>query len=91
MYRSWFVMLVVLLATLAVPAFAQTTPAPGSGFNISWAALTPATNDWAATVIRNVFPISGTGGVSATQTTVIGQMIGELTGFVAAIAMAFLS
>ncbi|MDB5398102.1 MAG: conserved hypothetical rane protein [Rhodopila sp.] len=91
MYRSWFVMLVVLLATLAVPAFAQTTPAPGSGFNVSWAALTPATNDWAATVIRNVFPISGTGGVSATQTTVIGQMIGELTGFVAAIAMAFLS
>ena len=27
---------------------------------------------------------------SPTQTTVIGQMIGQLTGFVAAIAMAFL-
>ena len=89
MRRSWPAMLVLLLATTAFPAFAQTTTGTGSGFNLSWSALDPG-NDWAATVIQNVFPISGTGGVSTTQTTVIGQMIGQLTGFVAAIAMAFL-
>jgi conjugal transfer/type IV secretion protein DotA/TraY len=88
MRRSWPAVLVLLLTMIAVPAFAQTT-ATNSGFNLSWSALDPG-NDWAATVIQNVFPISGTNGVSPTQTTVIGQMIGQLTGFVAAIAMAFL-
>jgi conjugal transfer/type IV secretion protein DotA/TraY len=88
MRRSWPAVLVLLLTIVAVPAFAQTT-ATNSGFNLSWSALDPG-NDWAATVIQNVFPISGTNGVSPTQTTVIGQMIGQLTGFVAAIAMAFL-
>jgi conjugal transfer/type IV secretion protein DotA/TraY len=88
MRRSWPAVLVLLLTMVAVPAFAQTT-ATNSGFNLSWSALDPG-NDWAATVIQNVFPISGTNGVSPTQTTVIGQMIGQLTGFVAAIAMAFL-
>ncbi|WP_159014647.1 DotA/TraY family protein [Acidisoma sp. S159] len=88
MRRLWPAVLVVLLTVVAIPAFAQTT-ATNSGFNLSWSALNPG-NDWAATVIQNVFPISGTKGVSPTQTTVIGQMIGQLTGFVAAIAMAFL-
>jgi conjugal transfer/type IV secretion protein DotA/TraY len=88
MRRLWPAVLVVLLTVFAIPAFAQTT-ATNSGFNLSWSALDPG-NDWAATVIQNVFPISGTNGVSPTQTTVIGQMIGQLTGFVAAIAMAFL-
>ena len=88
MRRFWPAVLVLLLTMVAVPAFAQTT-ATNSGFNLSWSALDPG-NDWAATVIQNVFPISGTNGVSPTQTTVIGQMIGQLTGFVAAIAMAFL-
>jgi conjugal transfer/type IV secretion protein DotA/TraY len=91
MRRFWPVMLVALVVTFALPALAQTAPATNSGFNVSWSALTPAANDWAATVIQNAFPISGTGGVTTTQTTVIGQMIGQLTGFVAAIAMAFLA
>ena len=89
MRRSWPALLILLLATIAVPALAQTAAPTQSSFNVSWSALNPG-NDWAATVIQNVFPISGTGGVSANQTTVIGQMIGQLTGFVAAIAMAFL-
>ncbi|WP_158803492.1 DotA/TraY family protein [Acidisoma sp. L85] len=88
MRRPWLILLVMLLSAVALPAFAQTTATNG-GFNLSWSALDPG-NDWAATVIQNVFPISGTNGVSPTQTTVIGQMIGQLTGFVAAIAMAFL-
>lgn len=89
MRRSWPALLVLLLVMATVPALAQAPAATGSGFNLSWAALDPG-NDWAAVVIRNVFPISGSGGVSATQTTVISRMIGQLTGFVAAIAMAFL-
>jgi len=88
MHRSWPAVLILLLATIAVPALAQTAAPTQGSFNVSWSALNPG-NDWAATVIQNVFPISGTGGVSPTQTTVIGQMIGQLTGFVAAIAMAF--
>ncbi|NPD66357.1 DotA/TraY family protein (plasmid) [Lichenicola cladoniae] len=76
-----------MLVTVAMPALAQTPT--GSGFNLSWSALDPG-SDWAAQVIQNVFPISGTNGVSSTQTTVISQMIGQLTGFVAAIAMAYL-
>ena len=87
MRRSWPVLLVALLVAIAVPAAAQAST--GSGFNLSWSALDPGT-DWAAQVIQNVFPISGTNGVSTTQTTVISQMIGQLTGFVAAIAMAYL-
>jgi conjugal transfer/type IV secretion protein DotA/TraY len=89
MRRLWPYLLVVVLAAIAMPAWAQTTPKAGSGFNLSWSALDPG-NDLSATIIQNVFPISGTNGVSTTQTTVIGQMIGEFTGFVAAIAMAFL-
>jgi conjugal transfer/type IV secretion protein DotA/TraY len=87
MRRSWPVLLAALLVLVAVPAVAQTST--GSGFNLSWSALDPG-SDWAAQVIQNVFPISGTNGVSTTQTTVISQMIGQLTGFVAAIAMAYL-
>ena len=84
-------LILVAAATFAVPALAQTTAlAVGSGFNVSWSALTPVPGDFAAQVIQNVFPVAGSGGVSSNQTTVISQMVGTLTGFVAAIAMAFL-
>ena len=84
-------LILVAAATFVVPALAQTTaPAVGSGFNVSWSALTPVPGDFAAQVIQNVFPVAGSGGVSSNQTTVISQMVGTLTGFVAAIAMAFL-
>jgi conjugal transfer/type IV secretion protein DotA/TraY len=90
MRRWWPYLLGAAIAAIAMPAWAQTASSTtGSGFNLSWSALDPG-NDLSATIIQNVFPISGTNGVSATQTTVIGQMIGEFTGFVAAIAMAFL-
>ena len=88
MRRNWLVFLVLILSVFAVPALAQTT-GTGSGFNVSWSALNPG-NDKSAQIIQNIFPTSGSNGVSPTQTTVIGQMIGQLTGFVAAIAMVFL-
>lgn len=77
----------VPLLVFAVPAMAQTTS--NSSFNVSWSALDPG-NDWAAQIIQNIFPVSGSGGAWSTQTTVIAQMVGQLTGFVAAIAMAYL-
>ena len=88
MRRNWPVLLALILCIFAVPALAQTT-GTGSGFNVSWSALDPG-SDKSAQIIKNIFPTSGSGGISATQTTVIGQMIGQLTGFVAAIAMVFL-
>ena len=89
MRRLWPALLILTIVAVAVPAMAQTAAPAGGDFNISWSALDPG-NDWAAQIIRNVFPISGTGGVSTTQTTVITQMIGRFTGYIAAVAMFFL-
>lgn len=91
MRLSRLISLTLLLALLAVPAIAQTTTGTttSSDFNVSWSALDPGT-DWAAQVIEGVFPVTGSGGITSTQTTVISQMVGQLTGFVAAIAMFFL-
>jgi len=87
---------ILILIAFASPALAQT--ANNTGFNISWAALDPGT-DWVAQVITSVFPINGNtcqGGGGAqpstctgTAATVIGTIVGQLTGFVLAIAMAF--
>jgi conjugal transfer/type IV secretion protein DotA/TraY len=76
------------LVAIAGPAFAQTT----NNFNVSWASLNPG-NDWSAQVLRSLFPIPGnTAGTSTgNEATVIGQLVGQFTGFVAAIACAFVS
>ncbi|MCG7354294.1 hypothetical protein MHL32_21730, partial [Roseomonas mucosa] len=65
---------------LAGPALAQ-----GTGVNLSWSALDPG-DDWAAIVIRSVFPINGSAGTVSTgnAATVIGTLVRSLTGFVAA-------
>ncbi len=83
------VILFPILLLLSLPAFAQAPPAT-NGFNLSWSALDPG-DDWAAQVIESVFPVSGNPPPTATgsEATVIGQMVGQLTGFVMAIAMAF--
>jgi conjugal transfer/type IV secretion protein DotA/TraY len=59
---------------------------------VSWSALDPG-NDWAAQVLRSIFPVpGGTPGTSTgKEATVIGQIVGQLTGFVAAIAAAFVA
>ena len=82
------VRLSLLLAAIAGPAFAQST----SPYDVSWSALDPG-NDWAAQVLRSLFPIpGGTPGTSTgNEATVIGQIVGQFTGFVAAIAAAFVS
>jgi conjugal transfer/type IV secretion protein DotA/TraY len=88
MRRALPICLVLILVSIAVPALAQTT-GTGSGFNISWTALNPGT-DWAWQMIQSVFPISGSPPTSTgAEATVIGKIVGQLTGFVLAIAMAF--
>ena len=80
------VLLTLIIAAIAGPAFAQaTTP-----YNVSWAALNPG-NDWAAQVINSLFPIAGNPDITSTgnEATVIGQIVGQFTGFIAAIACAF--
>jgi hypothetical protein len=48
-------------------------------------------DDWAATVVRNVLHIGGTGTVSAgNAATVVGTLVRCLTEFVSTIAMVFL-
>lgn len=79
---------VFAIATLTSPAAAQAV----NPYNVSWSALDPG-NDWAAQVVRSIFPIPG--GTAAPSTgnaaTVIGQLVGQFTGFVAAIACAFVA
>ena len=94
MRNPWLVPLLVLFAVLVIiePALAQAPPA-GNNYNVSWAALNPG-NDWAAQVIQSLFPIGGTTaspGVSpGSETTVIQLLVGQFTGFVGAIACAFI-
>src|SRR6266446_2724267 len=86
------ILLIVLLSlsflAVAGPASAQAT----NPYDVSWSALDPG-NDWAAQVLRSIFPIpGGTPGTSTgNEATVIGQIVGQFTGFVAAIAAAFVS
>ena len=86
MRTLWIVFVVVAAVALATPALAQAT----NPYDVSWAALDPG-NDWAAQVLRSLFPIpGGTAGTSTgSEATVIQQIVGQFTGFVAAIACAF--
>jgi len=88
MRTPWLVLLSLSFLAIAGPAFAQAT----NPYDVSWSALDPG-NDWAAQVLRSIFPIpGGTPGTSTgNEATVIGQIVGQLTGFVAAIAAAFVA
>ena len=82
----------ILAGVLATPglAFAQ---GPPPSANLSWAALDPG-DDWTAQIIKSVFPIAGAASsanyATGAESTVIGTLVGNLTGFVSAIAMFFL-
>ena len=80
---------VVALLLAAPDALAQAAP-PASPYNVSWAALDPG-NDWAAAVVRSMFPIPGIAPSPSTgqAATVISLIVGQFTGFIAAIAAAF--
>jgi len=86
MRTTRLVLLTLIIVAIAGPALAQAT----SPYNVSWAALNPG-DDWAAQVLRAVFPIGGTAGSDTTgnEASVIGQIVGQFTGFIAAIACAF--
>ena len=95
MRNPWLVPLLIVFAALVLvePALAQAPPA-GNNYNVSWAALNPG-NDWAAQVIQSLFPIGGTtaspGTSPGSETTVIQFLVGQFTGFVGAIACAFVA
>lgn len=89
MRRFWFLPIVFLLSLLAGPAVADTTT---SATTVTWSQLDPGT-DWAAQVINDIFPIFSTSSTTGTgvEATVIGKMLGELTGFVGAIATVYVA
>ncbi len=76
-----------LLVLLALPAMAQTTST--SGANVAWSSLDPG-NDWAAQVIKSLFPVLGNSPSMGAGSTVIGLLVSQITGFVAAIALTWL-
>lgn len=93
MRRPLLALLTLLLTSLAptLSVRAQGT-VPTSSYNLSWANLDPGT-DWSAQVILSLFPVSpAPAGATSTgaASTVIGTLVGTMTGFVAAIAMAWL-
>lgn len=81
-----FVLLTLAITAIAGPAFAQAS----NPYDVSWSALNPG-NDWAAQVVQQLFPVNGVTGTATTghEATVISQIVGQFTGFVAAIACAF--
>jgi conjugal transfer/type IV secretion protein DotA/TraY len=91
MIHTRLFLLSLILAAIAAPAFAQGTSGVNP-YDVSWAALSPG-NDWAAQVIASIFPIPGgtTGTATGNEATVIQQLVGQFTGFVAAIACAFVT
>ena len=81
-------LLTLLTVAIAGPAFA----AAANPYNVSWASLDPG-NDWAAQVLRSLFPIPGNpaGAATGNEATVIGVLVGQFTGFIGAIAAAFVA
>ena len=68
---------------------ASRPPSP-STFDISWSALDPG-DDWTWQMLQSVFPVNGTPPTNTgTAATVIGTLLGQITGLVMAIAMFFL-
>lgn len=83
----------ILLATGIAHAqsVTGTSTSGSSSYGVTWNMLDPG-DDWAATMIKSVFPVFGSSSTSTgTEATVIGTMLGDLSGFVMALAMAFVS
>ena len=79
-----------LLCLSADAAFAQAAAPSPSTFDISWSALDPG-NDWTWQMLQSVFPVNGAPPTATgTAATVIGTLLGQITGLVMAIAMFFL-
>ena len=86
MRRFWSPLLVLALVSAAGAAHAD------NAYQTTWSALSPG-DDWAAQVVRSIFPVTNDPalpGIGA-ESTVIGRMVGQLTGYVMAIAAAFMA
>ena len=72
-------------------ALAQTSSTTSSStFDISWSALDPG-DDWTWQMLQSVFPVTGTPPTNTgTAATLIGTLLGQITGLVMALAMFFL-
>ena len=80
----------VLLFMDAALAQTSSSTTSSSTFNISWSALDPG-DDWTWQMLQSVFPVSGTPPTNTgTAATLIGTLLGQITGLVMAIAMFFL-
>ena len=90
MRRYWSGLLILLLICAAFPVHAEN--APSNAFTTNWSALDPG-NDWSATIIKNIFPTAAGNGSSSIQSenTVVGQILGQFTGFIMALAAAWVS
>ena len=85
-----FALAFAFLFLFAHAAFAQAAaPSPWS-FNISWSALDPG-DDWTWQMLQSVFPVNGAPPTATGHAaTVIGTLVGQITGLVMAVAMFFL-
>jgi conjugal transfer/type IV secretion protein DotA/TraY len=88
MRRSKLLTAVPTLVCIATAARAQGTNA----YQTTWSALQPG-NDWAAQVLWSLFPITNNAGLPGigAASTVIGKMVGQLTGYIMAIAIVFVA
>ena len=88
--RSLFLALALVLLFMDA-ALAQTSSTTSSStFNISWSALDPG-DDWTWQMLQSVFPVNGTPPTNTgTAATLIGTLLGQITGLVMALAMFFL-
>ena len=88
--RSLFLALALVLLFMDA-ALAQTSSTTSSStFDVSWSALDPG-DDWTWQMLQSVFPVSGTPPTNTgTAATLIGTLLGQITGLVMALAMFFL-
>ena len=89
MHRSLPFFLLLFLICL-IPSTVQAATPPSSGAGLPWSALDPG-DDWAAQILRDLFPLSAdtTTSTIGSARTVIGRMLGQLTGYVMALAAAW--
>src|SRR5271166_5014257 len=88
--RRSLTLALALVLPLMDAALAQTDSTGSSSFNISWSALDPG-DDWTWQMLQSVFPVSGTPPTNTgTAATLIGTLLGQITGLVMALAMFFL-